>query len=188
MADYVFIDDREIREKLGKKLEKMQERINAVKGGKKEKAFHGAVSAVVFGDIERHFEKEQGESGRWQPWSKSYQEAIDGKAIYRTINNMVVRMETKNMENPPPPPRKPGMILQDSSKLRQNFLPANYRIEPRGILWYNNAKTSKGFPYAFAHNEGGKKLPKRDFMWLSSAALELISEATLDYINPKVEK
>lgn len=190
MAEYAFIDDREIREKLGKRLEKMQERINAIKGGKKEKAFHGAVSALVFADITRHFENEMGEKGKWEQWSDSYRAAIEGKVFFRKVGGVTIPFDTAKMENPPPPPRNNGMILQTQiGRLRQNFKPADYRINSEGITWFNDAKTSKGFPYAAAHDEGGGKLPKRSFMWLSLAALEKIAEATLDFINPtKAEK
>lgn len=186
MAEYAFIDDREIREKLGKKLEKMQERIDAIKGGKKEKGFHGAVSALVFADIMRHFEQEQGSKGNWAEWSQSYKDAIAGKVFFRRVGGVTIPFDAAKMENPPPPPRNDGMILATQvARMRQNFKPADYRINADGITWFNDAKTSSGFAYAAAHDNGGGKLPKRDFMWLSAFALEKIAEATLDYINPK---
>jgi len=165
MADYIFIDDKEIKEVLQKKILKMKEKIESIKGGKSEKKFFTSISAVVLADVFKHFASEEGSEGPWKEWSQSYKKAIAG----------------------PKPPRQPGMILQDSGRLRQSFIPSNYSISDKGIYWFNNAKTKSGFPYAYAHNEGGGKLPKRDFMWLSDSALETIAKATLDYVEPDRE-
>lgn len=126
---------------------------------KLKKEYQVAVSAVVYRDIIEHFEKEQGPKKRWKEWSDAY---------------------TKHMTR-----RKKGanFILQDTGRLRNNFKKTSVRKTQGGLMWFNDARTKKGFPYAAAHNYGlpneqGNKLPERRFMWLSDKAHEEISEVT----------
>lgn len=122
-------------------------------------AFVSTISIFVFQDIMSHFEQEKGSAGPWKAWSKIYLEHMT--SIGKSGNQ----------------------ILQDSGRLRQSFTPGQWRAHPSGIEWYNPAKTKDGFPYAAAHDEGGPKLPKRDFMWLSETALEKIASATLAFLS-----
>lgn len=115
------------------------------------------LSAIVYPDIINHFEKQSGPMGKWTRWSDSYK----------------IQMARLGKEN--------NLILQDSGRLRQNFKPQSVRTTKEGILWFNDAKTKKGFPYAFAHNEGGPKLPKREFMWLSDDAMEKVEEQSIQF-------
>jgi phage gpG-like protein len=116
------------------------------------------MSAIVHGDVMRHFEDQQGSEGPWEKWSKSYREQMDRKG------------------------KGGNKILQDTGKLKQNFKPNHYRSSSKGLYWYNNAVTKGGFPYAYAHDEGGDQLPKRDFMWLSDDALEEVGDQTLAFL------
>jgi len=50
------------------------------------------------------------------------------------------------------------------------------------LLWFNDAKTKSGAPYAAIHDKGLGKQAKRDFMWLSNDAMEKISEQTLQFM------
>lgn len=129
-----------------------------------KKHYAEMVSAIVFQDIMDHFEKQMGSKGKWQRWSDAYNEHMIKKG--KGANN----------------------ILQDTGRLRQSFTPTNYRRKNAKIVWYNNAKTARGFPYAAAHDEGGGKLPKRDFMWLSKDAREEISKSTLKFIEDQTGK
>ena len=172
-------DDKQVQEFLAE----MAKKLRYVKDGSKEYA--GLLSATVFQDIMEHFSREEGSTGPWQNWSKSYMDAIAGLYYYRRIGGKTVKISTEGMKNPPKPPRKPGKKLQATGRLRNSFKPRNYRSTSAGILWYNNAVTKDGFPYAFAHNEGGDKLPKRDFMWLSDPAMEKISLETLFFMLEK---
>lgn len=126
---------------------------------RKNDIFVAVISTFVFQDVINHFEKEQGSAGKWKAWSKVYAEHMESVG------------------------KGGNQILQDSGRLRQSFTPGQWRAHPSGIEWYNPAKTKDGFPYAFAHNEGGPKLPKRDFMWLSGGAMEKIAEATLAFLT-----
>jgi hypothetical protein len=54
-------------------------------------------------------------------------------------------------------------------------------VQGDDIIWYNEEKTSKGFPYAEAHNEGGGKLPQRQFMWISDRALDDMIDGLLRF-------
>jgi hypothetical protein len=50
-------------------------------------------------------------------------------------------------------------------------------------LWFNDARTKDGYPYAAGHDKGtaaGKK--QRDFMWLSDKAMDKISQQTLQFM------
>lgn len=124
-----------------------------------KKSYADMVSAFVFQDIMDHFEKEMGSQEKWERWSDAYDEHMI--KIGKGANN----------------------ILQDTGRLRNSFVPTNWRREGAKIVWFNNAKTSDGFPYAAAHDRGRGKLPKRDFMWLSKNAKSDISKATLDFIE-----
>lgn len=126
------------------------------------KVINEIFSAVIFRDIIRHFENEQGPGKRkWKSWSKSYSDFM----------NKIGKGGNK--------------ILQDSGRLRQGFQPGNWRTEPNTLIWYNNAKTAKGFPYAAAHDEGGGKLPQRKFMYLSDRAKDDIMENILNHLVKK---
>jgi phage gpG-like protein len=142
----------------------------------------GLLSAIVFADVQDHFETESDPDGRWKEWSKSYSEAVQGKAFYRTIAGRVVRIASDSVDKPPKPPRKPGMILQATGRMRNNFKPTKVKSTSGGILWFNDAKTKGGFPYAAAHDNGGDKLPQRSFMWLSNKAIEKIEAQTLQFL------
>jgi phage gpG-like protein len=121
--------------------------------------FASMVSPIIFRDIIKHFEQEAGPTGRWVEWSKSYQNAIaKGWA------------------------RKPGKILQDTGRMRNAFQISSFRRGANGYEWFNPAKTASGFPYAAAHDEGGPKLPQRQFMWLSSTALDQVMQITFAFL------
>ena len=133
---YAEFDDKEVRSFL-KDIDKNVDRVKSVKN-----EYIGLLSAIVYKDVIKHFESEEGSSGPWAKWSSSYKD----------------KMKEEGKDG--------NKILQDSGRLRNTFSPKKYRKVSGGILWFNNAEV-KGFPYAFAHDEGGKKLPKRDCMWLS---------------------
>lgn len=181
MSFEAVLDDKIVRNFI-KNLDK---KTKDIKDGKKE--YVGLLSAIVYSDVIKHFENESGPTGKWQQWSQSYSDAIAGKAFFRYVNGRIIRFDTKDMKkkNIPKPPRKPGQILQDTGRMRNAFKPTNWRKNSSGILWYNNAKTKTKFPYAFAHNEGGDVLQKREFMWISEMAMNKISEQTLQFMLDK---
>lgn len=140
----------------------MQKR--TAKYAKSDKEYVNIISLKVHEDVTRHFENEKGPDGKWRAfngrkWSDSYTKFLH--KIGRGGNQ----------------------ILQFSGRLRNNFKPADWRTTNEGILWFNDAKTSKGFPYASAHDKGGGKLPKRSFMWLSDKMGKTIEVLTLAYIR-----
>lgn len=119
----------------------------------------GIISANVFRDIMAHFDQEEGPGGEsWAGWSEIYSEHMAKTG------------------------RAGNKILQDRGRLRQSFTPTNYKTVTGGVVFYNAARTSEGFPYAAAHNEGGRKLPQREFMWLSEVAMEEIADAALTWL------
>lgn len=123
------------------------------RSSKKERKTLAAIFSVeVDKDIQDHFRKSQGPDGKWKPWSDEY--AAFMQKIGKGGNN----------------------ILMDSGHLRSGFKKNNNRIEKGNIIWFNNATTKGGFPYAFAHDEGGPILPQRGFMWMSMNTLTKIAK------------
>lgn len=119
-----------------------------------------ALSAIVYKDIIEHFQDEKGPDGKWKDWSDVYQRHMEriGKASNK--------------------------ILQDTGQLRQRFTPNNWRgLRGVGFQWFNHAQTKSGFPYAYAHDTGGPKLPKREFMWLSDEAFDKVATAALSFVS-----
>lgn len=143
------------------------------------------IQAFVLRDVNDHFEKESGPSARWQDWSESYIQAIRGNVHFRKIRGTTVALKGQDPNGRPRKGDMSGKILQDTGRLKNNFKATNWRKKSGGIEWFNNAQTKSGFPYAYAHNEGGSKLPERRFMWLSDKALNNISEATLEFMVGK---
>ncbi len=152
MAAEVSFDD----EKIQRFLAGINKNINSVKGNKRQ--YLGLLSAIVYKDVMEHFQNEEGPQGSWAPWSDAYKKRLE--QIGRSGNK----------------------ILQFNGRLRQNFLPTNYKSTEKGISWFNNAKTKSGFPYAAAHDEGEGNLKKREFMFLSDKAMDGIIEQTLGFI------
>jgi phage gpG-like protein len=138
-------------------LKKMMK--NASDVTKKTKQYVDLLSIVVFQDIMKHFASETGSKGAWAKWSD----------VYRDHMQKIGKGGNK--------------ILQDTGRLRGSFIPTNYRVNSDAIVWFNPAKTKSGFPYAAAHDEGGPKLPQRDFMYLSDEAREKIEEQTLKFLE-----
>ena len=149
---FTEFDDKAVRDFLSN----MEKKLKAVKGG--DRKYVGLLSSIVFRDINQHFQDEQGSQGKWKAWSPTYQEHMQRTGYAG------------------------NKILQFNGRLRQNFKPSSVRSNSEGILWFNDAVTKSGFPYAHAHNEGGSKLPKRDFMWLSESALVEIEKQTLQFM------
>lgn len=157
MADvmYTEFDSKEVREFLNQ----IDSNLKKIEGGKKE--YTGLLSAIVYADVIKHFEEEQGSEGPWKQWSKVYKDEME--KIGKGGNK----------------------ILQDTGRMRNTFKPSKVRKTNVGFLWFNNAQTKSGFPYAAAHDTGGKKLPKRDFMWLSDSAMDKVESQTLQFLLEK---
>lgn len=124
-----------------------------------DKKVIGLLSSIVYRDIIDHFSTQSGPGGPWRGWSDSYKKFMSsiGKGGNR--------------------------LLQDTGRLRNSFKPSNVRSTSEGILWFNDAKTSKGFPYAFAHDEGGPLLPQRQFMWLSDSGISAIEDQIVRFLE-----
>jgi len=173
-------DDKQVRGF----LENMAKNLRNVKNGIRDYA--NLISINVFQDIMEHFKNEEGPDGKWPIWSVSYMAAIQGRVAFRKFGKRTVALDPYQMEAYGiKPPRKPGMILQNTGRLRNGFTPRKYRANSSGITWYNNAKTKTGFPYAAAHDEGGNKLPQRSFMWLSKEGMEQVELQTIWYLLEK---
>lgn len=124
--------------------------------------FVGLMSAIVFRDVMDHFKEEQGSDGAWAPWSE----------IYKKHMQKIGRAGNKK--------------LQFTGRLRNSFQPDNVKKVSKGLLWFNNAQIN-GFPYAAAHDEGGDRLPQREFMWLSDKGAEQLSEQVLAFMKDEAK-
>lgn len=147
MSTEVIVEDKEVR----KIIDRLIKNVGQI--SEKGRAYVGLLSSIVYQDIIDHFEKEEGPSGKWKPWSKRYSKymASIGKA-----NNL---------------------ILQDTGRLRQGWQPARYRLSREGVLWFNPVS------YAAQHDEGIFPYPQRKFSWLSDAAIKSMEEQTLKFIE-----
>jgi len=125
----------------------------------RDRAIVGILSAIVFRDVMRHFERQEGPEGPWRGWSPSYTRYLSSIG------------------------RRGNKILQFSGRLRNAFQPTNVKTSVEGITWFNPAKTAKGFPYAAAHDEGQGRLPMRKFMWLSGEALSDMETEVLKFLE-----
>lgn len=150
MAAEIILEDKEVKEFFKKTLKNLKNIENG------ESSFIGIVGATVFKDVMDHFSKEEGQEGPWAPWSKVYKEHM--MRIGRQGNKK----------------------LQFTGRLRQTFKPTDSRKVSDGLVWYNNALTKDGFPYAQAHDEG-IGVPQREFMWLSKSAVETIAKQIVDF-------
>lgn len=132
---------------------------------KKRKQYVDQVlSPIIFADVMNHFAEQQGSPSKlWDEWSDSYLKKL------------------KRMG------RQGNQILAFTGRLRQNFKPGDWRVDAKGIVWFNDAKTAKGFPYAAHHDEGKSSYrgnPRR-FMWTSAKAKRLMAKGTLAFMLGK---
>lgn len=136
-------------------LKTVQKRFGDVSKGNRVVA--NMIYPRVFRDVIQHFKDEKGPDGQWTAWSDAYAEhmARIGKSGNR--------------------------LLQDTGRLRNAFEVGTHQPAD-GFLFVNKAKTDAGFPYAQAHDEGGPKLPKRQYMWVSMEALEDVGSMVLNWI------
>ena len=156
MAEISVFADMKLAEKF---LERLKSKAKDIEDASQKT--QRILSPIVFKNVIEHFQGEEGPSGPWDEWSGVY----------------AAHMERMGKGG--------NKILQDSGKLRQSFRPQNVRRVSQGLLWFNPAKTSTGFPYAYAHDEGGPKLPARPFMWLSKTGLENIAIAITKWLDSK---
>lgn len=114
------------------------------------KILRAAFGTVGFQDIINHFKQESGSDGKWPKRARSTQE------MYASLNKKNAKFNPSNK------------LLVLSGNLRKAFLPTNVKElgAKRGILFFNPIK------YSGTHDRGSrkKKIPKREFMWLSSRA------------------
>jgi hypothetical protein len=160
---FAEFDDHEIKDY----LRKLQDRLEAVKGGAKE--FLGILDAVVFRDVIEHFDNQAGPDGPWAARKEPYRSFIEGEG-YTNILQVTGRLRNAGRRRNADlnvgaslgvrgkPPTRPGKVMNEF------------------IQWINPV------PYARAHDEGTDTLPKREFMWLSKEAVENISAQTLAFI------
>jgi len=137
-----------------KLINKVQKKIKLDK-----KQVKALFSAIVIKDVLNHFEKEESPSGKWRVWSDTYKDQLSRRS------------------------RPPENILADTGKLRNGLKPGNVQKKGNNFVWFNNAKTKSGFPYASAHDVGGRKLPQREFMWLSKKALENFGKSMIRFLR-----
>lgn len=140
------------------------------------KTLQDLLSSNVFADFQDHFSKEMGSKGPWEKWSSSYMAAIQGRVAFRKVRGRTIPIEPNDFELwGIKPPRKPGMILQNTGKLRNSFKQG--KSSAAGIQWINTAK------YAKYHEKGTSNMPQRDFMWLSQKAIRDIGNKILKWLG-----
>lgn len=156
MAEHFYAEFQD--EEVQKFLRDFDKKIKIVNGKDASKKYIGLLSAIVYKDVVTHFDEEKGPTGPWKQWSTFYKAKMDEEG------------------------KGGNKILQDTGRLRNNFKPQKVKKVSAGFMWFNDAQTKKGFPYAYAHETGGPQLPKRSFMWLSDNAMEQVETQTLKFI------
>lgn len=135
-------------------LQRLKEKAKKIPNA--DKVLQSLLSNIVFQDIDEHFDRQEGPNGGWKKWSNIYQEHMD--KIGRGGNK----------------------ILQFTGILRQSIRPGPAKSGQ--YTWVNPAQTKDGFPYARAHDEGGKQLPQREFMWLSDKGMDRAADTMMKYL------
>lgn len=149
---FIEFDSKEV----DKFLDELEKNVKDVSD--KRSTFMNALGPIVYKDVIKHFEQETGPEGKWKPWSAAYRKQMERRG------------------------RAGNQLLQWNGHLRQVFKPTNYRTSGEYVYWYNNAKTKKGAPYAYYHDEGKAPNPKREFMYLSEQAKGFMIDAIFKYI------
>ena len=90
----------------------------------RDQAYVGLLSAIVFQDIIKHFEDEQGPTAKWPEWGPKYRAIMERKG------------------------KGGNKLLQDTGRLKGGWVPANVRTVKDGIVWFNPVR------YANRHDEG----------------------------------
>lgn len=155
---------------------------------KRQKGFVTALSAIVFNDVQDHFKKEEGPSGKWADYSETTMGAIQGEFYFRHVQGKTMFFLG---EDPNGRYKKgsAGEMLVNSGTMRNWFAPAQFggrsRKVTNGIQWFNRAKTKGGFAYAAHHDTGpsDSKGNPRPFMWLSGRAMDKIAGASLEFLT-----
>lgn len=148
-----------------KEIKKILKILNWKLGPKGQRDIAALMKVVVYRDVIEHFKDERGPRGRWARWSRAYEAHL----------NRTGKGQNKK--------------LQYNGRLRQSFVPGryeNWRLLKDGVLFFNNAKTKGGFPYAEAHDEGGSvpgRPPARPFMWVSGNAMSDIANNILAWLK-----
>lgn len=125
-----------------------------------------AFNSVGFGDILQHFRDEKGENNTWPDRKESTIKR------YTKIFNGEWKTPTGTRRSQFNPSNK---LLQQTGKLRGSILPANVKkMSPTSIMIFSNVD------YSGVHDTGGKHIPKRDFMWLSSTGKSKLMEVIMN--------
>lgn len=147
-------------------IKRLADEIDQIAASKHQKLIQ-EWSVFVFKDVKKHFKNQQNpDLSPWAAWSKLYGER----------QKSLGKKESNNM-------------LKMTGKLQNAFFPTNVKQSFAGIAWYNPAKTTEGFPYAYAHDNGEEsrsQLPRRSFMWLSREALDKMSDVMLNYLLEEI--
>ncbi len=145
----IEFDSKEVRDLMGHLANRFQ------KISKKSKEYTDALSKVVIEDIDEHFSRQSGPSGRWQRWSVAYRKIMDKRG------------------------KGGNFILTDTGRLRAGWTNRRIEITNDGIVWLNP------IPYASIHDEGSSRMPQRSFAWLSDKAVENLAGETIKFLRLK---
>jgi phage gpG-like protein len=158
------LDDTEIRAKLARIADK-------IKNG--DSLLKSSFNIFGFRDIQSHFEQEKGPDGPWQKRSSFTQD------MYAAISSGR-RNVPKGMDVAAGAFNPSNKILQLTGRLRGSILPSGIKSEGKdAIRVFANA------PYSGKHDRGdaSKRLPKRQFMWLSQEATRKMARHIVDEVN-----
>ena len=140
--------------------------INGTAGKLKDvgKLLASAASLFAFKDIVEHFSKEEGPNGSWQKRSPATQIAYGKIAAGLWAPPRGMRAGSFSPSN---------KLLQLTGNLRQSIGPGNMTVKRDSVTIFANA------PYSAVHDEGGKNMPARPFMWLNDDVQEKMLDVIL---------
>ena len=130
-----------------------------------------AYSTAGHADIVRHFKDETGSDGSWR--QRSWATQIHDALVYK--GKVEPAPGTRRAWYQPDRP-----ILTFSGKMRQALLVGKKDVRElgRGVVQAFNR-----MEYSGKHDRGEEGLPKRDFMWLSNYAHELMAKTLLHLLT-----
>jgi phage gpG-like protein len=103
---------------------------------------------LLFKDVQKHFDREEGPDGKWKPLSP------------KTANAFVTKNKRRGYQH----------ILVNTGQLKGSFLHDATKFSART---YSQIADKN---YGIQHEQGTKFIPQRRFMWMSDEAKENIIE------------
>ena len=154
----------------------------AIDSVKKRNIIRAVARVVAFKEVVQHFKDAKGPSGAWKQRASTTQDRYQKYGKGKTTRASRLKDGTQKEAGSPYAIPKgstraqwnpSNRLLQMTGALRKGFLQANMEDVDDGVVLFNPIE------HASAHDEGNG-VPKREFMWMSEAGVELAAKNALD--------